>query len=101
MSRLVATLFISLDGVVEAPDKWSFPYWNDEIAKFKFEETFASDALLLGRVTHEGFAAAWPSRKDPEGFADRFNSMPQTRRLQDPEETRMEQLTPPQGRPCR
>jgi dihydrofolate reductase len=74
--RLVATLFVSLDGVVEAPDKWSFPYWNDEIGKFKFEETFASDALLLGRVTYEGFAAAWPGRKDAEGFADRFNSMP-------------------------
>jgi dihydrofolate reductase len=74
--RLAATLFISLDGVVESPEKWSFSYWNDEIAKFKHEETFASDALLLGRVTYEGFAAAWPSRKDPEGFADRFNSMP-------------------------
>jgi dihydrofolate reductase len=76
MSKLVATLFISLDGVVESPEKWSFPYWNDEIAKFKHDETFASDALLLGRITYEGFAAAWPSRKDPEGFADRFNSMP-------------------------
>lgn len=76
MSRLVATLFISLDGVVESPDKWSFPYWNEEISKFKHEETFASDALLLGRVTYEGFGAAWPGRKDPEGFADRFNSMP-------------------------
>src|SRR3989454_7859732 len=39
-------------------------------------ETFATDALLLGRVTYEGFAAAWPGRKDPDGFADRFNSMP-------------------------
>jgi dihydrofolate reductase len=74
--RLAATLFISLDGVVEEPQKWSFAYWNDEIAKFKFEETFASDALLLGRVTYEGFAAAWPGRKDPDGFADRFNIMP-------------------------
>ena len=76
MSRLAATLFVSLDGVVESPEKWSFPYWNDEIGKFKHEETFSSDALLLGRVTYEGFAAAWPSRKDREGFADRFNSMP-------------------------
>lgn len=76
MRKLIVTEFITLDGVVEAPDKWSFPYWNDEIAKFKHEETFASDALLLGRVTYEGFAAAWPGRKDPEGFADRFNSMP-------------------------
>ena len=76
MSRLTATLFMSLDGVVESPEKWSFQYWNEEIGKFKHEETFASDALLLGRVTYEGFAAAWPTRKDPEGFADRFNNMP-------------------------
>src|SRR5882762_774348 len=76
MSRLAATLFVSLDGVVESPEKWSFPFWDDAIGKFKHEETFGSDALLLGRVTYEGFAAAWPGRKDPDGFADRFNSMP-------------------------
>jgi len=74
--RLAATLFVSLDGVVESPEKWSFPYWNDEIGKFKLEEVLATDALLLGRVTYEGFAAAWPGRKDAEGFADRFNTMP-------------------------
>lgn len=76
MARLAATLFMTLDGVVEEPQNWSFQYWNDEIGKFKHDETFASGALLLGRVTYQGFAAAWPSRKDPEGFADRFNSMP-------------------------
>ncbi|TLZ66551.1 MAG: dihydrofolate reductase, partial [Methanobacteriota archaeon] len=58
--RLAATFFVSLDGVVESPEKWSFPFWNDEIQKFKLDETFATDALLLGRVTYEGFAAAWP-----------------------------------------
>src|SRR5213080_791205 len=73
---LAATLFVSLDSVVESPEKWSFPFWSEETQKFKFDETFASDALLLGRVTYEGFAAAWPGRKDPDGFADRFNSMP-------------------------
>jgi len=73
---LAATLFISLDGVVEAPDKWSFPFWGDETGKFKLDEVRATDALLLGRVTYEGFAAAWPGRKDPDGFADRFNSIP-------------------------
>ena len=73
---LAATLFMSLDGVVESPEKWSFPFWGDETQKFKLDETRASDALLLGRVTYEGFAAAWPGRKDPDGFADRFNSMP-------------------------
>src|SRR5207249_9517761 len=73
---LAATLSVSLDGVVESPENWSFPFWSEETQKFKFDETFASDALLLGRVTYEGFAAAWPGAKDPDGFADRFNSMP-------------------------
>lgn len=72
MRSLVVTEFLSLDGVMENPG-WTFPYWNDEIARFKGEETSASDALLLGRVTYEGFAAAWPQSKD-EG-ADYFNSV--------------------------
>jgi len=74
--RLAATLFMSLDGVVESPEKWSFPFWNPEIGNFKLKETQESDALLLGRVTYEGFAASWPGRKDAEGFADKFNRMP-------------------------
>ena len=73
---LAATLFMSLDGVVESPEKWSFPFWSDETQKFKLNELRTTDALLLGRVTYEGFAAAWPSRKDTDGFADRFNNMP-------------------------
>jgi dihydrofolate reductase len=72
MRKLVVTEFISLDGVMEEP-MWTFKYWNDEIAKFKGEESSASDALLLGRVTYQGFAAAWPESKD-EG-ADYFNSV--------------------------
>src|SRR5687768_13024868 len=74
MSKLVVTEFLTLDGVMEAPHEWSFPYWGDDIAKFKNDETMASDAQLLGRVTYEGFAEAWPSR-DGE-FADKFNAMP-------------------------
>jgi len=70
--RLVVTEFMSLDGVVEEP-AWTFPYWNDEIARFKGEESAASDALLLGRVTYEGFAAVWPESED-EG-ADYFNGV--------------------------
>ncbi|MCB9456898.1 MAG: dihydrofolate reductase [Anaerolineaceae bacterium] len=72
MRNIVVTAFISLDGVVEAP-AWTMPYWNDDIARFKGDETDASDALLLGRVTYEGFAAAWPESKD-EGAAY-FNSV--------------------------
>ena len=72
MRKVVVTEFVSLDGVMEDP-MWTFKYWNDEIAKFKCEESAASDALLLGRVTYRGFAAAWPQSED-EG-ADYFNNV--------------------------
>jgi dihydrofolate reductase len=83
MGRIVVTEFVSLDGVMEAPGGgedfrhggWSFEIERgDEGNKFKLDETMSAEALLLGRVTYEGFAAAWPSR-DGE-FADKFNSMP-------------------------
>lgn len=72
MRKVIVTEFLSLDGVMENPG-WTMPYWNDDIAKFKGEESLASDALLLGRVTYQGFAAAWPDSKD-EG-ADYFNNV--------------------------
>jgi len=74
--KIVVTEFLTVDGVMEAPNEWSFPYWTDETAKFKLDELFASDVQLLGRVTYEGFASAWPSRTDEAGFAERMNSMP-------------------------
>lgn len=76
MRRLVVSEFVTLDGVMEAPETWSFPFWNDEIARFKREELFASEALLLGRKTYETFAAAWPSRSGADGFAARMNQLP-------------------------
>jgi dihydrofolate reductase len=85
VGRIVVTEFISLDGVMEDPGgsenfkhgAWSFQYnRGDEGDKFKLDETLSSEALLLGRVTYEGFAEAWPSRTDEAGFADKFNSMP-------------------------
>src|SRR5687768_1355451 len=83
MAKIIVTEFISLDGVVEdhgGSEDFKYGGWSFEIErgaegdKFKLNETMDSDALLLGRVTYEGFAAAWPSR-DGE-FADKFNSMP-------------------------
>jgi dihydrofolate reductase len=83
MARIVITEFVSLDGVMEAPgggEDYRHAGWTFEIdrgadgEKFKLDETFASEALLLGRVTYEGFAAAWPSMEGD--FADKFNSMP-------------------------
>lgn len=75
MRKVIVSEFLSLDGVIEAP-AWTFQFFGEEQAKFKFDELFASDALLLGRVTYEGFAEAWPGRTDEQGFADRMNSLP-------------------------
>ena len=83
MGRIVVTEFVSLDGVMEDPGGaedfeyggWSFEFSRgNEGDKFKLDETRSSEALLLGRVTYNGFADAWPER-DGE-FADRFNTMP-------------------------
>jgi dihydrofolate reductase len=77
MRKVIASEYVSLDGVVEAPEKWTFQFWNDEHAKYAHDQLFASDALLLGRVTYQGFAAAWPSMEDYEGdFAVRMNTLP-------------------------
>ena len=75
MRKVVVSEFMSLDGVIHEP-MWTFPYWNDEIASFKYDELFSSDALLLGRVTYEGFAQAWPGQTDEQGYADRMNTLP-------------------------
>jgi dihydrofolate reductase len=88
VSKLVVTEYMSLDGVMDEPGEWSMPFFSDEAAKFKFDELFASDAMLLGRKTYDGFAAAWPKMTDEAGFADRMNTMPKyvvSSTLRDPE----------------
>jgi dihydrofolate reductase len=83
VGRIVVTTFVSLDGVMEDPGGaedfehggWSFEFdRGEEGNKFKLDETMSSEALLLGRVTYEGFASSWPSREGE--FADKFNTMP-------------------------
>jgi dihydrofolate reductase len=83
VGRIVVTEFVSLDGVMEDPgggESFTHGGWSFEIARgeagdeFKLDEALSSEALLLGRVTYEGFAAAWPSREGE--FADKFNGMP-------------------------
>src|SRR2546428_3142017 len=73
--RLVATEYVSLDGVLEEPGQWSFPFFNDEARQFKWNELQASDALLLGRKTYEGFAAAWPTMTDTGEFGEKMSRM--------------------------
>lgn len=75
MGKLIVTEFISLDGVMEEP-AWTWSYWNNQIAAFKLAELRAAAVQLLGRVTWEGFAEAWPKQSDAEGFADKMNRMP-------------------------
>jgi dihydrofolate reductase len=75
MSRIVLTEFVSLDGVMEDP-RWTFQFERGpDGQKFKLDELFAADALLLGRVTYQGFAQAWPSMGQDE-FGQRMNSIP-------------------------
>ena len=74
MRKITVTEFLSLDGVIEDP-QWTFKYWNDEIAQFKGEETTANDVLLLGRVTYQAFAEAWPQRTDEASGGKYFNGV--------------------------
>jgi dihydrofolate reductase len=94
MAKIVVTEFVSLDGVMQAPggEEFKYPGWTFEFDRgndgnqFKLDETMEADALLLGRITYESFAGAWPSR-DGE-FADKFNTMPKyvvSSTLDDPE----------------
>lgn len=95
LAQIIVTEFVSLDGVMEAPGGgedfkhagWTFEIdRGDEGDKFKLDETMDSSALLLGRVTYEGFAQAWPTREGE--FADKLNSMPKyvvSSTLEDPE----------------
>jgi dihydrofolate reductase len=85
MGRIVVTEFISLDGVIEAPgggEEYRHAGWTFEIDRgeegdrFKLDELIEAEAQLLGRVTYEGFAAAWPTMEDEAGFAEKMNSMP-------------------------
>jgi dihydrofolate reductase len=83
MRRIIVTEFISVDGIMEGPGPddpfkfagWTMAYGNAETMKIKLDEVMASDALLLGKTTYEGFAAAWPGRTDEMGFGDKMNSM--------------------------
>jgi len=63
MRKITASLFISLDGVVEAPDQWHFPYFNDEMGASVDARVGSVDTLLLGRKTYDSFAGAWPDRE--------------------------------------
>jgi dihydrofolate reductase len=72
--KVIVSTFVTLDGVMEEPQNWNFQFWNDDHTDYATEMLFASDALLLGRETYEGFASSWSTRSGD--FADKINNMP-------------------------
>src|SRR6266480_2207554 len=76
MRRIITSAYMSLDGVVQRPELWTFDYRSDDAARFAHEQLFGSDALLMGRHTYQIFAGHWPDATDEEGFADRMNTLP-------------------------
>lgn len=76
MRTIKLAMYVSLDGVVENP-AWTGPFWSEDLAKMQDHYLQSSDALLLGRVTYEGFAAAWPGMEESTGdFGRKMNAMP-------------------------
>jgi dihydrofolate reductase len=75
MRKLKLAMYISLDGVVENP-ACTGPFWNDELSDLQKDYLLSSDALVLGRVTYEGFAVAWPAMEGTGEFGEKMNSMP-------------------------
>jgi len=88
MRKLKLAMYVALDGVVENP-AWTGPFWNEELSDLQEEYLYSSDALVLGRVTYEGFAASWPGMEESTGdFGKKMNSMPKyvaSRTLKDAE----------------
>ena len=76
MRKIIVSTMVTLNGVMENPQLWSFDFWNDEIAQYAYDQLFAADTLIMGRLTYEGFAAAWSSRAGADEFADRMNNLP-------------------------
>ncbi|MEO7364297.1 MAG: dihydrofolate reductase family protein, partial [Candidatus Saccharimonadales bacterium] len=80
MRKLIATEFVSVDGVMGEPQNWTAAYFSPEMGEYRHKELFASGALLLGRVTYDSFADVWPARpgldRGEQAYADRLNSMP-------------------------
>jgi dihydrofolate reductase len=76
MRKIVAGLFISLDGVIEAPETWHFPYFDDEMGAAVTAQMAGADTMLLGRRTYEAFASFWPTQGDDDPTARHMNATP-------------------------
>jgi len=76
LRKVVASTNVALDGVMEAPDRWFFPFWSEEFSRSAHEELLASGALLFGRVTYQEFAEFWPTAANEPEIAGRMNGLP-------------------------
>ena len=105
MRKITAGLFISLDGVVEDPQDWHFPYFNDEMGAAVDRQLAAADTLLLGRKTYDSFAGAWPDREaageEDAAMGKALGDAAEDRRLEPESPVHLAQLRAAEGRPCR
>ena len=76
MRRIINSTYMTLDGVVQEPQEWTFGYRDDGAATFAHDQLFSCDAILMGRHTYEIFAGYWPSANDDDGSAERMNALP-------------------------
>ena len=77
MRKIIAYEYVTLDGVMEAPENWQFPYFSKDFEEFNREQILSFDASLLGRVTYETFASFWPTQTNNEfGLAEKINNSP-------------------------
>lgn len=76
MRRVINSTYMSIDGVVQEPQRWTFGYRSEDAARYAHELLFGADALIMGRRTYEVFAESWPKITDDTGMADRMNTLP-------------------------
>ncbi|HEX6528064.1 MAG TPA: dihydrofolate reductase family protein [Streptosporangiaceae bacterium] len=76
MRRIINSTYMSVDGVVEKPERWSFDYRSQDAAQYALDQLFSADAVIMGRRTYELFSGAWPKASDDTGMADRMNALP-------------------------
>ena len=102
MKKITAGLFISLDGVVEAPDQWHFPYFNDEMGAAVDATLGAADTILFGRKTYDSFAGAWPEREvageEDAAVRQEARRRPQDRRVEPTARVHLAELRTAAGR---
>ena len=87
MRKIIISSQVSMDMVIDKPQKFAFDYANDEFMSYAREQLFESDALIMGRLTYEAFAQAWPTMAGQNEFAERMNSLPKyvaSRTLKEP-----------------